>query len=133
MRWGYKLIHYPLKKEGLLGDAFLDEEEVEQSLNQYGKSGWELVNVVETVEGLTAVFKQPLTAGEDFFPAAFETPVPRKKITQPSPSFRQEEPEESGQQPVEKQILPETEPLSPRQNQPADNGKPGDIDSIPIE
>jgi hypothetical protein len=60
MRWSYKTIHYELKKEGLLGSAFLDEPEIELSLNQYGKAGWELVSLLETMDGLIAVFKQPL-------------------------------------------------------------------------
>jgi len=63
MRWSYKTIHYELKKEGILGSAFLDEPEIELSLNQYGKSGWELVSMLQTMDGIMAVFKQPL--GED--------------------------------------------------------------------
>ena len=60
MRWSYKTVHYDLKKEGILGGSFLDEPEVELSLNQYGKAGWELVSLLETMDGLIAVFKQPL-------------------------------------------------------------------------
>lgn len=60
MRWGYKTVHYELKKEGFLGSGFLDEAEVEQSLNEYGSAGWELVSMMETQDGLIAVFKQPL-------------------------------------------------------------------------
>jgi hypothetical protein len=52
-----------MKKEGLLGSAFLDESEVELSLNEYGKAGWELVSMLETLDGLIAVFKQPLSFG----------------------------------------------------------------------
>lgn len=63
MRWSYKTVHYALKKEGFLGSAFLDESEIEMSLNEYGKAGWELVSLLETLDGLTAVFKQPLSLG----------------------------------------------------------------------
>lgn len=63
MRWSYKTVHYAMKKEGLLGSAFLDESEVELSLNEYGKAGWELVSMLETLDGLIAVFKQPLSVG----------------------------------------------------------------------
>ncbi len=63
MRWSYKTLHYELKKEGLLGSAFLDESAMELSLNEYGKAGWELVSILETQEGFIAVFKQPLTIG----------------------------------------------------------------------
>jgi hypothetical protein len=58
MRWSYKTVHYDLKKEGLLGSTFIDESEIELSLNEYGKAGWELVSILETQEGLLAVFKQ---------------------------------------------------------------------------
>ncbi|MFW2365047.1 MAG: DUF4177 domain-containing protein [Desulforhopalus sp.] len=61
MRWSYKTVHYELKKEGLLGSAFLDESELELSLNEYGKAGWELISMLETLDGLIAVFKQPLS------------------------------------------------------------------------
>ena len=66
MRWSYKTVHYELKKEGLLGSAFLDESEMELSLNEYGKAGWELVSVIENMDGLVAVFKQPLSLENDF-------------------------------------------------------------------
>jgi len=60
MRWGYKTIQYGLKKEGLLGSSFLDEAEMEQSLNEFGQAGWELVSLFALQDGLMAVFKQPL-------------------------------------------------------------------------
>ncbi|TKB09036.1 DUF4177 domain-containing protein [Desulforhopalus sp. IMCC35007] len=65
MRWSYKTVHFELKKEGLLGSSFLDESEVEYSLNEYGKAGWELVSMLETMDGLIAVFKQPLSLGSE--------------------------------------------------------------------
>lgn len=70
MRWSYKTVHYELKKEGLLGSAFLDESEVELSLNEFGKAGWELVSIIETQDGLIAIFKQPLGLPReaDFYP-----------------------------------------------------------------
>lgn len=60
MRWAYKTIQYGLKKEGLLGSSFLDEAEVEQSLNEFGQAGWELVSLLGMHDGIMAVFKQPL-------------------------------------------------------------------------
>ncbi len=60
MRWGYKTVQFGLKKEGLLGSSFLDEAEVEQSLNEFGQAGWELVSLFGMQDGLMAVFKQPL-------------------------------------------------------------------------
>lgn len=65
MRWCYKTVHYSLKKEGFLGSVFLDEAEVEQSLNEYGQAGWELISITETQDGLIAIFKQPLDYVDD--------------------------------------------------------------------
>jgi hypothetical protein len=75
MRWIYKTVHYELKKEGFLGSAFLDESEIEISLNEYGKAGWELVSLLETMDGLTAVFKQPLGIENTSFAPDLSTPV----------------------------------------------------------
>lgn len=61
MRWSYKTVYFGLKKEGLLGSAFLDEAEIEVSLNEFGKAGWELVSFMEVNQGLIAVFKQPFS------------------------------------------------------------------------
>jgi hypothetical protein len=63
MKWSYKTVHFELKREGLLGGSFLDETEVEEQLNQYGRSGWELTSVIEVQDGIIAFFKQPLDLG----------------------------------------------------------------------
>ncbi len=60
MRWSYKTVHYDYKKEGLLGGEFLDEAEMEESMNEFGRAGWELVSLLEVQEGLIATFKQPI-------------------------------------------------------------------------
>lgn len=60
MRWSYKNVHYDYKKEGLLGGTFLDETEIEQSMNEFGHAGWELVSLLDVHDGLVAIFKQPL-------------------------------------------------------------------------
>jgi hypothetical protein len=70
MRWSYKTVHYELQKEGLLGNAFLDESEIEKSLNEYGKAGWELVTVLETMDGLIAILKQPLSYEKEVYASA---------------------------------------------------------------
>lgn len=59
MRWSYKIVHYDYKKEGILGGTFLDEAEIEQSMNEIGKKSWELVSLLEVQDGLTATFKKP--------------------------------------------------------------------------
>lgn len=58
MEWRYKTVHYAVKKDGLLGGSFLDEEEMESSLNECGEQGWELVSLLEVRDGVVAVFKQ---------------------------------------------------------------------------
>lgn len=58
MEWRYKTVHYAVKKDGFLGGSFLDEEEMESSLNNYGEQGWELVSLLEVRDGVVAVFKQ---------------------------------------------------------------------------
>jgi hypothetical protein len=75
MRWSYKTVHYDMKKEGILGSAFLDEPEIELSLNQYGKAGWELVSLLETMDGLIAVFKQPFDLDTRSFSSSSDFPA----------------------------------------------------------
>ncbi len=60
IRWCYKTVHYELKKEGILGGIFLDEAEIEESLNNFGRAGWELISIMEIHGGLIAIFKQPI-------------------------------------------------------------------------
>ncbi len=80
MRWIYKTVHYELKKDGFLGPSFLDENEIEESLNEYGKAGWELVSTMEISDGILAIFKQP-------FHVAKKTPdtMPKKRSADPQP------------------------------------------------
>ncbi len=73
MQWNYKTVQYELKKEGLLRNSFLDELEVEQSLNEYGQQGWELVSLFAMQDGLMAIFKQPL--GRSYAPIAGHEPT----------------------------------------------------------
>ena len=60
MTWSYKTVHFELKKEGLLGAGVLDESEIERALNEFGRSGWELISVLEVQDGIITFFKQPL-------------------------------------------------------------------------
>jgi len=84
MRWSYKTVHYELQKEGLLGNAFLDETELEKSLNEYGKAGWELVAILETLDGVIAVMKQPLSYDDEVYSSR------PKKTTAMEKSYRAE-------------------------------------------
>ncbi len=42
----------------MLGEKFIDEEEMEDELNRQGSEGWELVSVVREHDGLLAVCKR---------------------------------------------------------------------------
>lgn len=57
MAWQYRTILFEFTKDGLLGDKYVDDEEVEKTLNELGAQGWELVNVVLLQDGLLAFLK----------------------------------------------------------------------------
>jgi hypothetical protein len=58
MQWQYRTILFEFQKDGLLGDKYIDDEEVEILLNEQGAGGWELVNVTMIQEGLLAFCKR---------------------------------------------------------------------------
>ena len=58
VQWQYRTILFELQKDGLLGDKYIDDEEVEALLNELGARGWELVNVTMIQEGLFAFCKR---------------------------------------------------------------------------
>ncbi|MBB5348778.1 DUF4177 domain-containing protein [Desulfoprunum benzoelyticum] len=100
MRWSYKTVLFELKKEGLLGNVFLDESEIELSLNEFGATGWELISMIETRDGIIAVFKQPLGQipikpevdvedEEDVVEDVEEGRVVRQPSLQPQPVIRE--------------------------------------------
>ena len=43
MLWQYRTILFEFTKDGLLGDKYVDDEEMENTLNQLGGQAWELV------------------------------------------------------------------------------------------
>lgn len=59
MKWQYRTIVFEFAKDGLLGDKYINDEEMEATLNEQGNQGWNLVNVVMIQEGLLAVLKRP--------------------------------------------------------------------------
>lgn len=73
MKWSYKTVHFELKKEGLLGGSFLDEAEIEEQLNQFGQSGWELISVIEVQNGIICFFRQPLTPASGRYVDPYDT------------------------------------------------------------
>lgn len=107
MRWIYKTVHFELKKEGLLGSTFIDETEVEQELNEYGRSGWELISLMEVKDGLIGVLKQPLDEPAEYDDLAFDKKV---KMTPPIPAKSQESEEIFETYAVEEEVA---EPVVP--------------------
>jgi hypothetical protein len=133
MRWSYKTVHFELKKEGLLGSAFLDESEVEQSLNEYGKAGWELVSVLETMDGLIAIFKQPLNLEvPDFYPLEEpEAKVEPAQQVQHKEEILEELPEETLEESV---LLKDFEVVEDKNEEVFETSKPPlDVGTIRIE
>ena len=59
MRWRYRTILFEFHKDKVFGEKYIDEEEIENSLNEHGAAGWELVNVSPLREGLLAFCKKP--------------------------------------------------------------------------
>lgn len=59
MLWQYRTILFEFTKDGLLGDRYVDDEEMEKALNQLGRQSWELVNVSLLQDGLLAFLKRP--------------------------------------------------------------------------
>lgn len=55
--WQYRTILFEFQKDGLLGDRYIDDEEMEKVLNEQGAMGWELVSVTPVQEGLLSFFK----------------------------------------------------------------------------
>ena len=62
MAWQYRTILFEFTKDGLLGDKYVDDEEMEKTLNEMGALGWELVNVTLLQDGLLAILKRPVGA-----------------------------------------------------------------------
>lgn len=61
MQWQYRTLLFEFQKDGLLGDKYIDDEEVEALLNEQGARGWELINVTMIQEGLLAFCKRRTT------------------------------------------------------------------------
>jgi len=79
MQWQYRTILFEFQKDGLLGDKFIDDEEVETLLNEQGARGWELVNVTMIQEGLLAFCKRAAITAER---EVCQEEVPRPVVTE---------------------------------------------------
>jgi len=60
VNWQYRSILFEFQKDGILGDRYIDNDEMEKVLNEQGGKGWELVSVTPVQEGLVAFVKRPL-------------------------------------------------------------------------
>lgn len=60
MYWQYQTIVFEFRKDGLLGDKYIDDEEVENILNEQGRLGWDLVSVTPVQDGLLAFLKKEI-------------------------------------------------------------------------
>lgn len=63
MLWQYRTLLFEFTKDGLLGDKYVDDEEMEKTLNQLGGAGWELINVALLQDGVLAFLKKPSREG----------------------------------------------------------------------
>jgi len=62
MYWQYRTVVFEFHKDGLLGNKFIDDEEMEESLNDLGRLGWELVSTTMVQDGLLTLLKRPENA-----------------------------------------------------------------------
>lgn len=69
MYWEYQTMLFEYRKDGLLGDKYIDDAEVEAVLNEQGDLGWELVGVTPVQEGLLAFLKKEAVASRRVLPA----------------------------------------------------------------
>jgi len=92
MQWQYRTILFEFTKDGLLGDKYVDDEEMEKTLNQMGGQGWELINVTLLQDGVLGflkkpvqqerVFEEPMVAASPASPSA--QPVIRPRYAAPA-------------------------------------------------
>jgi len=132
MLWQYRTILFEFTKDGLLGDKYVDDEEMEKTLNQLGGQGWELVNVTLLQDGVLAFLKKPVQQGR-----AIEEPVVAAAAATSPPAILKPRPAAATPrvptiEPVcEPEPLPEPEPepfrLPERQRKTAGQGEEPDL------
>lgn len=59
MLWQYRTNLFEFTKDGLLGDKYVDDEEMEKTLNELGAQQWEMVSVSLLQDGLLVFLKRP--------------------------------------------------------------------------
>lgn len=124
MLWQYRTVLFEFTKDGLLGDRYVDDEEMEKTLNQLGRQSWELVNVSLLQDGLLAFLKRvvedevaehvapPPRREEQRVPQARSQPVePAMTVTSPPAESRSPQ---IGRQPLLHDPQPTEEPAPRR-------------------
>lgn len=75
MNWQYRTILFEFQKDGILGDRYIDDDDMEKVLNEQGRQGWELVSVTPVQEGLLSFFKRALQQARKPVPALHGEPA----------------------------------------------------------
>jgi len=89
MLWQYRTVLFEFTKDGILGDRYVDDEEMEKTLNQLGRQSWELVNVSLLQDGLLAFLKRVV---EDEAEERVVQPQRREEQQPPPPRSQAVEP-----------------------------------------
>lgn len=100
MQWQYRTILFEFQKDGLLGDKYVDDEEVERVLNEQGEQRWELVSVTAVQEGLLTFFKRMQAKSGQQAVGAGQPVAPRAPVPLNPPAAAQPPPVREGQMPV---------------------------------
>jgi hypothetical protein len=80
MLWQYRTNLFEFTKDGLLGDKYVDDEEMERTLNELGGQEWELVSVSLLQDGLLAFLKRPVHESAE---VAFDQPRVAEPVKPP--------------------------------------------------
>lgn len=130
MNWQYRTILFEFQKDGLLGDKYVDDEEMEKILNEQGDQGWELVSVTTVQEGLLTFFKRQQAQPASQASARVAPPAPQRPMAPQRPAAVSP-PGSGGQPPVRVEPPPAAQPSQTQQPQ-APKKKPSTIGEIKI-
>ena len=85
MKWQYKTILFEFQKDGILGEKYIDDHQVEAELNEHGVQGWELVTVTMVPDGLLAFCKNALLDATQAVQPKVNQPAIAINIPKPAP------------------------------------------------
>jgi hypothetical protein len=88
VKWQYRTILFEFRKDGLLGDRYIDDDEKHKVLKEQGQKGWELVSVTPVQEGLLSFFKKVVPQpAQQMAPQQEQTPA-KRMLEKPQPVRR---------------------------------------------